>query len=64
MIHYPGFNPIAFELGPVKVHWYGIMYLLGFAGGLVAGAPARGASPAPPGSPTTSTISSSSACSA
>jgi phosphatidylglycerol:prolipoprotein diacylglycerol transferase len=30
MIQYPGFNPIAFELGPVKVHWYGIMYLLGF----------------------------------
>jgi phosphatidylglycerol---prolipoprotein diacylglyceryl transferase len=31
MIQYPSFNPIAFELGPVKVHWYGIMYLLGFA---------------------------------
>jgi phosphatidylglycerol:prolipoprotein diacylglycerol transferase len=31
MIHYPGFNPIAFELGPVKVHWYGIMYLIAFA---------------------------------
>jgi phosphatidylglycerol:prolipoprotein diacylglycerol transferase len=31
MLQYPGFNPIAFELGPVKVHWYGIMYLLGFA---------------------------------
>jgi len=26
------FNPIAFSLGPVQVHWYGIMYLLGFAG--------------------------------
>jgi phosphatidylglycerol:prolipoprotein diacylglycerol transferase len=33
MLQYPGFNPIAFEIGPVKVHWYGIMYLLGFAGG-------------------------------
>jgi phosphatidylglycerol---prolipoprotein diacylglyceryl transferase len=32
MLHYPGFNPIAFEIGPVKVHWYGIMYLVGFAG--------------------------------
>src|SRR5215469_6198804 len=32
MITYPGFNPIAFRIGPVKVHWYGIMYLLGFAG--------------------------------
>ncbi|MFT3789701.1 MAG: prolipoprotein diacylglyceryl transferase [Rudaea sp.] len=25
-------DPIAFSLGPVAVHWYGIMYLLGFAG--------------------------------
>jgi phosphatidylglycerol:prolipoprotein diacylglycerol transferase len=32
MLHYPGFDPIAFEIGPIKVHWYGIMYLLGFAG--------------------------------
>ncbi|MBS0365044.1 MAG: prolipoprotein diacylglyceryl transferase [Proteobacteria bacterium] len=31
MLTYPGFNPIAFELGPIKVHWYGIMYLMGFA---------------------------------
>jgi phosphatidylglycerol:prolipoprotein diacylglycerol transferase len=33
MLKYPGFNPIAIEIGPVKVHWYGIMYLIGFAGG-------------------------------
>jgi phosphatidylglycerol:prolipoprotein diacylglycerol transferase len=32
MLRYPGFNPVAFQLGPVQVHWYGIMYLLGFAG--------------------------------
>lgn len=32
MLQYPGFNPIAFEIGPLKVHWYGIMYLIGFAG--------------------------------
>src|SRR2546430_7630963 len=31
MLTYPGFNKVAFELGPIKVHWYGIMYLLGFA---------------------------------
>jgi phosphatidylglycerol:prolipoprotein diacylglycerol transferase len=31
MINYPGFNPVAFALGPLKVRWYGIMYLLGFA---------------------------------
>jgi phosphatidylglycerol---prolipoprotein diacylglyceryl transferase len=33
MLEYHGFNPIAFEIGPVKVHWYGIMYLVGFAAG-------------------------------
>jgi phosphatidylglycerol:prolipoprotein diacylglycerol transferase len=31
MITYPAFNRVAFQLGPIKVHWYGIMYLLGFA---------------------------------
>jgi phosphatidylglycerol---prolipoprotein diacylglyceryl transferase len=31
MLVYPGFNKIAFSIGPIKVHWYGIMYLLGFA---------------------------------
>ncbi len=31
MIAYPDINPVAFELGPVKIHWYGLMYLFGFA---------------------------------
>lgn len=31
MLHYPHINPIAFNLGPLAVHWYGIMYLLGFS---------------------------------
>ena len=26
-------DPIAFSVGPVAVHWYGLMYLVGFAGG-------------------------------
>jgi len=30
MIRYPGFDPIAFEIGPLHVRWYGIMYLIGF----------------------------------
>lgn len=30
MIKYPDFNPIAFSIGPLKVHWYGIMYLIAF----------------------------------
>ena len=28
MLHYPKINPIAFHIGPLEVHWYGIMYLL------------------------------------
>lgn len=30
MIKYPQIDPVAIALGPVKVHWYGLMYLLGF----------------------------------
>lgn len=30
-------DPIAFTLGPLKVHWYGIMYMLGFAAAWVLG---------------------------
>jgi phosphatidylglycerol---prolipoprotein diacylglyceryl transferase len=33
MIPYPNIDPIALRLGPIKVHWYGIMYLLGFGSG-------------------------------
>jgi len=33
MLTYPHINPIAFSLGPVHVHWYGIMYLIGFVAG-------------------------------
>lgn len=29
LIH-PQFDPVAVSLGPVAVHWYGLMYLLGF----------------------------------
>jgi phosphatidylglycerol:prolipoprotein diacylglycerol transferase len=32
MLTYPNFNPIAIKLGPIKIYWYGIMYLLGFIG--------------------------------
>ncbi|HLW24888.1 MAG TPA: prolipoprotein diacylglyceryl transferase [Steroidobacteraceae bacterium] len=30
MLRYPHINPVAVSLGPLKVHWYGIMYLIGF----------------------------------
>ncbi len=32
MIQYPSIDPVAISLGPLKVHWYGLMYLVGFAG--------------------------------
>ncbi len=31
MLIHPQFNPVAIQLGPVAVHWYGLMYLLAFA---------------------------------
>ncbi|XZG71031.1 prolipoprotein diacylglyceryl transferase [Chitinibacteraceae bacterium HSL-7] len=31
MLIHPQFDPIAVALGPLKVHWYGLMYLVGFA---------------------------------
>ncbi len=31
MMIYPDIDPIALQLGPLKIHWYGIMYLVGFA---------------------------------
>jgi phosphatidylglycerol---prolipoprotein diacylglyceryl transferase len=37
MLQYPGFDPVAFEIGPLRVHWYGIMYLVGFAAGWYLG---------------------------
>jgi len=30
LIDYPSIDPVIFELGPLKVHWYGLMYLLAF----------------------------------
>ena len=29
-IHLPYIDPIVFSLGPISLHWYGVMYLLGF----------------------------------
>ncbi|OGV47321.1 MAG: prolipoprotein diacylglyceryl transferase [Legionellales bacterium RIFCSPHIGHO2_12_FULL_42_9] len=30
MLTFPNFDPVAFSLGPLQVHWYGLMYLLAF----------------------------------
>jgi phosphatidylglycerol:prolipoprotein diacylglycerol transferase len=32
MLQYPSINPVAFSWGPVAIHWYGLMYLVGFLG--------------------------------
>ncbi|MFG6159559.1 Prolipoprotein diacylglyceryl transferase [Halomonas sp. THAF5a] len=29
MIAYPQIDPVAFSLGPVRLHWYGLMYVVG-----------------------------------
>lgn len=31
MLYHPNFDPVAVQIGPVAVHWYGLMYLFGFA---------------------------------
>jgi len=33
MLTYPGFDPVVLQLGPIAIRWYGLMYLVGFAGG-------------------------------
>lgn len=40
--HFVDFDPIAFNLGPIGVHWYGLMYLGGFVGAWVLGNYRRG----------------------
>lgn len=31
MLHFPEFDPVALRFGPLAIHWYGLMYLVGFA---------------------------------
>ena len=32
MLTYPQFDPVAIAIGPVSIHWYGIMYIIAFGG--------------------------------
>ena len=32
MLVFPQFDPVAISIGPVKIHWYGVMYLIAFGG--------------------------------
>lgn len=31
MLIYPDIDPVLLQIGPLKIHWYGIMYLAGFS---------------------------------
>jgi phosphatidylglycerol:prolipoprotein diacylglycerol transferase len=33
MFEYTGFDPVALQIGPLAIRWYGLMYLIGFCGG-------------------------------
>ncbi|MGQ7112829.1 prolipoprotein diacylglyceryl transferase family protein, partial [Escherichia sp. TWPC-MK] len=35
-LHFPEFDPVIFSIGPVALHWYGLMYLVGFIFGPAA----------------------------
>jgi phosphatidylglycerol:prolipoprotein diacylglycerol transferase len=37
MIEFPAIDPVAVRIGPLAVHWYGLMYLVGFAAGWALG---------------------------
>ena len=30
MFTYPNINPVAIHIGPLKIYWYGLMYVIGF----------------------------------
>ncbi len=32
MLNYPNIDPVLISLGPLQIHWYGVMYLVGFLG--------------------------------
>ena len=37
MLIHPQIDPVALNLGPFQIHWYGIMYLFAFIGFLQLG---------------------------
>jgi phosphatidylglycerol:prolipoprotein diacylglycerol transferase len=36
-LSYPQIDPVALDLGPLQIHWYGLMYLFGFIAAYVLG---------------------------
>ncbi len=37
MLQFPNFDPVAIRLGPLAIHWYGLMYLMGFGSAWLLG---------------------------
>ena len=37
MLQFPNFDPVALRLGPLAIHWYGLMYLIGFGSAWLLG---------------------------
>jgi phosphatidylglycerol:prolipoprotein diacylglycerol transferase len=37
MLIHPQLDPVALQIGPLAIHWYGLMYLIGFVGALWLG---------------------------
>jgi len=37
MVVHPQFDPVALQIGPVAIRWYGLMYLVGFVGVVLLG---------------------------
>lgn len=37
MLTYPAIDPVALQLGPLAIHWYGLTYLIGILGGWALG---------------------------
>jgi len=33
MLQHPQIDPVAIAIGPLKIHWYGLTYLVGFVAG-------------------------------
>mgnify|MGYP000467400460 CR=1 FL=1 len=47
MLVHPQFDPIAVQVGPLAVHWYGLMYLIGFTLFYLLGLAARNGEESP-----------------
>ena len=37
MLQYPNIDPVALAIGPLKIHWYGVMYLVAFTAAWLLG---------------------------